>query len=83
MYGNRLLVRSGPRCFPTPFRRLPGNVRRLTAALALAMLAGLSVDGLPLSVQFVGRYFDEATLFQVARAWEQAAGTDKKRPTIV
>jgi aspartyl-tRNA(Asn)/glutamyl-tRNA(Gln) amidotransferase subunit A len=47
------------------------------------MMAGLSVDGLPLSVQFVGRYFDEATLFQVARAWEQAAGTDKKRPPIV
>ena len=29
-------------------------------------LCGVSVGGLPLSVQFVGRYFDEATLFQVA-----------------
>ena len=47
------------------------------------MMAGLSLDGLPLSVQFVGRYFDEATLFQVARAWEQASGVDKKHPPIV
>ena len=30
------------------------------------MMAGLSRSGLPLSVQFVGRYFDEAMLFQVA-----------------
>jgi Asp-tRNA(Asn)/Glu-tRNA(Gln) amidotransferase A subunit family amidase len=49
---------------------------------ALAMMAGLSSSGLPLSVQFVGRNFAEATLFQVARAWEHAAGTDKKRPPI-
>ena len=55
----------------------------VTGHPALAMLAGLSVDGLPLSVQFVGRYFEESTLFQVARAWEHAAGTDKKHPAIV
>jgi aspartyl-tRNA(Asn)/glutamyl-tRNA(Gln) amidotransferase subunit A len=59
--------------------RTPFNV---TGHPALAMMAGLSKSGLPLSVQFVGRYFDEATLFQVARAWEKAAGTDKKHPAI-
>ena len=47
------------------------------------MMAGVSVGGLPLSVQFVGRYFDEATLFQVARGWERASGSDKKHPAIV
>jgi len=31
----------------------------------------------------VGRYFDEATVFQVARAWERVAGTDKKHPPII
>jgi aspartyl-tRNA(Asn)/glutamyl-tRNA(Gln) amidotransferase subunit A len=46
------------------------------------MMAGLSSNGLPLSVQFVGRNFAEATLFQVARAWERAAGTDTRHPPI-
>ena len=46
------------------------------------MMSGLSSGGLPLSVQFVGRYFDEATVFQVARAWELASGSDKKHPPI-
>jgi len=67
--------RTYPRQARTPFN--------VTGHPALAMMAGLSVDGLPLSVQFVGRYFDEATVFQVARAWERAAGTDKKHPPIV
>jgi Asp-tRNA(Asn)/Glu-tRNA(Gln) amidotransferase A subunit family amidase len=30
----------------------------------------------------VGRNFAEATLFQVARTWERAAGTDEKHPPI-
>jgi aspartyl-tRNA(Asn)/glutamyl-tRNA(Gln) amidotransferase subunit A len=67
--------RTYPRQARTPFN--------VTGHPALAMLAGLSVDKLPLSVQFVGRYFEESTLFQVARAWERAAGTDKKHPPIV
>jgi hypothetical protein len=46
---------------------------------ALTMMAGLSSGSLVLSVQFVGRYFAEATLFQVARAWERAAGTNQPR----
>ena len=47
------------------------------------IVAGLSVGGLSVSVQFVGRYFDEATVFQVARAWERVAGTDTKHPPII
>jgi aspartyl-tRNA(Asn)/glutamyl-tRNA(Gln) amidotransferase subunit A len=64
--------RTYPRQARTPFN--------VTGHPALAMMAGLSKGGLPLSVQFVGRYFDEATLFQVAREWERAAGTDTKHP---
>jgi aspartyl-tRNA(Asn)/glutamyl-tRNA(Gln) amidotransferase subunit A len=60
--------------------RTPFNV---TGHPALAMLSGISADGLPLSVQFVGRNFAEATLFQVAAAWEHAAGTDKQHPPIM
>jgi aspartyl-tRNA(Asn)/glutamyl-tRNA(Gln) amidotransferase subunit A len=46
------------------------------------MMAGVSSSGLPLSVQFVGRNFAEATLYRVARGWERAAGTDEKHPPI-
>jgi len=60
--------RTYPRQARTPFN--------VTGHPALAMMAGLSSAGVPLSVQFVGRYYAEATVFQVARAWERAAGTD-------
>ena len=66
--------RTYPRQARTPFN--------VTGHPALAMMAGLSSRGLPLSVQFVGRNFAEATLFQVARAWEHAAGTDTRHPQI-
>ncbi len=59
--------------------RTPFNV---TGHPALAMMSGLSSSGLPLSVQFVARYFDEAMLFRVARAWEKASGLDRKHPPI-
>jgi aspartyl-tRNA(Asn)/glutamyl-tRNA(Gln) amidotransferase subunit A len=60
--------------------RTPFNV---TGHPALAMMSGLSRSGLPLSVQFVGRHFDEAILFRVARQWERAAGTDQKHPPVM
>jgi aspartyl-tRNA(Asn)/glutamyl-tRNA(Gln) amidotransferase subunit A len=66
--------RTYPRQARTPFN--------VTGHPALAMMAGLSSKGLPLSLQLVGRYFDEATVFQVARAWERAAGTDEKHPPL-
>jgi aspartyl-tRNA(Asn)/glutamyl-tRNA(Gln) amidotransferase subunit A len=66
--------RTYPRQARTPFN--------VTGHPALAMMAGLSSRGLPLSVQFVGRNFAEADLFRVARAWERAAGTDAKHPPI-
>jgi aspartyl-tRNA(Asn)/glutamyl-tRNA(Gln) amidotransferase subunit A len=66
--------RTYPRQARTPFN--------VTGHPALAMMAGLSSTGLPLSVQFVGRYFAEATLYQAARAWERAAATDSQHPAI-
>jgi aspartyl-tRNA(Asn)/glutamyl-tRNA(Gln) amidotransferase subunit A len=66
--------RTYPRQARTPFN--------VTGHPALAMMAGLSSGGMPLSVQFVARNFDEAMLFRVARAWEQASGMDKKHPPI-
>jgi aspartyl-tRNA(Asn)/glutamyl-tRNA(Gln) amidotransferase subunit A len=66
--------RTYPRQARTPFN--------VTGHPALAMMAGLSSGGLPLSVQFAGRYFGEATLFRIAREWERAAGTDEKHPPV-
>jgi aspartyl-tRNA(Asn)/glutamyl-tRNA(Gln) amidotransferase subunit A len=66
--------RSYPRQARTPFN--------MTGHPALAMMAGISAGGLPLSVQFVGRYFAEARLFQVAREWERAARSDEKHPPV-
>jgi aspartyl-tRNA(Asn)/glutamyl-tRNA(Gln) amidotransferase subunit A len=66
--------RTYPRQARTPFN--------VTGHPALAMMSGLSSGGLPMSVQFVGRYFAEATLFQVARAWERAAGMENKHPPL-
>ena len=68
------IERTYPRQARTPFNN--------TGHPALAMMSGLSSGGLPLSLQLVGRYFDEAMLFRVARAWEQASGMDRKRPPI-
>src|SRR5947208_439266 len=42
------------------------------------MMAGLSSAGLPLPVQFIGRYFAEARLFQIDRAWKRKTGADEK-----
>jgi aspartyl-tRNA(Asn)/glutamyl-tRNA(Gln) amidotransferase subunit A len=66
--------RTYPRQARTPFN--------VTGHPALAMMAGISTGGLPLSVQFVGRYFGEAALFQIAREWERAARIDEKHPPI-
>jgi aspartyl-tRNA(Asn)/glutamyl-tRNA(Gln) amidotransferase subunit A len=66
------LNRTYPRQARTPFN--------VTGHPALAMMSGLSDDGLPLSVQFVGRYFDEATLLRTAAAWERIGGWQAHRP---
>jgi aspartyl-tRNA(Asn)/glutamyl-tRNA(Gln) amidotransferase subunit A len=67
--------RTYPRQARTPFN--------VTGHPALAMMAGLSSAGLPLSVQFVGHYFAETTLFQVAGEWERAAGIAERHPPIM
>ncbi|MBV9118996.1 MAG: amidase, partial [Acetobacteraceae bacterium] len=59
--------------------RAPFNV---TGHPALAMMAGLSRNGLPLSVQFVGRYFEEGLVYRVAAAYERAAGWGARRAPV-
>ena len=57
--------------------RAPFNV---TGHPALAMMAGLSAKGLPLSVQFAARCHDEAALLSVAAAWEMTMGPLPRPP---
>jgi len=67
-------LRTYPRQARTPFN--------VTGHPAIAMMAGLSRSGLPLSVQFVGRYFEEARVYRVAAAFERAAGWQERRPDV-
>ena len=67
-------ARTYPRQARTPFN--------VTGHPALAMMSGLSREGLPLSLQFVGRYFHEATVLRAARAFERATDWHTRRPPI-
>ena len=59
--------------------RMPFNV---TGHPALAMMSGLSQQGLPISVQFVGPYHADALLLRVAAAYEQVAAWRSERPEL-
>lgn len=60
-----------------PIRMSPFN---LTGNPALSVPNGFSAGGLPLSLQIVGRLFDEATVLRIGRAHEMALGSDRRPP---
>jgi aspartyl-tRNA(Asn)/glutamyl-tRNA(Gln) amidotransferase subunit A len=55
----------------------PFNV---TGFPALTLCIGFTPDGLPLSMQIVGKPFDEATVLRAAHAYEQATDWHHRRP---
>ena len=57
----------------------PFNV---TAGPALAQCMGFTPAGLPLSLQLVGRPFDERTVLRVAHAYEIATNWRSRRPSL-
>lgn len=81
---------------PTPAFKIGENVKDpltmyandiLTIPVNLAGVPGISVpcgfsDGLPLGLQIIGKYFDEATIYRVAHAYEQATSFHKQTPQI-
>ena len=48
----------------------------------VSLPCGLTDDGLPLSVQLVGRHGEEGTIMQAAYAYEQATEWHTKRPEV-
>jgi aspartyl-tRNA(Asn)/glutamyl-tRNA(Gln) amidotransferase subunit A len=57
--------------------RIPFNV---TGQPGLVVPAGFAKSGLPLSLQLVGKPFDEATLYRVGDFYEAATGWVKRHP---
>jgi aspartyl-tRNA(Asn)/glutamyl-tRNA(Gln) amidotransferase subunit A len=66
------LARTYPRQARTPFN--------VTGHPALAMMAGLSRAGLPLSLQLVGRYWDEAAVIRAASLFERETALYERHP---
>jgi aspartyl-tRNA(Asn)/glutamyl-tRNA(Gln) amidotransferase subunit A len=59
--------------------RAPFNI---TGNPALSVPVGFSKDGLPLGMQIVGRPFDEAGMYRVAHAYEQATDWHHRHPVL-
>lgn len=59
----------------------------LTIPVNLAGVPGISVpcgfsNGLPLGLQIIGKHYDEATVYRVAHAYEQATDFHKQKPEL-
>lgn len=52
-----------------------------TGQPAISLPLGWSADGLPIGMQFAGRFADEATLLQLAAQLEEARPWIQRRPT--
>lgn len=66
--------------YRTPSFTAPFNC---TGGPALAMPCGFTSEGLPLSLQIVGRPLDDATVLRAGHAYERATGFWKRRPQLV
>jgi aspartyl-tRNA(Asn)/glutamyl-tRNA(Gln) amidotransferase subunit A len=58
---------------------MPFNV---TGNPTLALPTKLSMSGLPLGLQIVGRAFDEPTVLRIGAAFEVASGWINQRPAV-
>ncbi|MEX2643880.1 MAG: amidase [Acetobacterales bacterium] len=64
------------------YPRQARNAFNVIGAPALAVPVGFTQSRLPLSMQIIGRAFDEATVYRAAWAYEQEAGWSTQRPPI-
>ena len=69
-----------PNTFPNlRIQTIPFNV---TGHPALSIPTGFSANGLPLSMQIVGRAFDEPTVLGIGAAFEAATRLNERRPSF-
>jgi amidase len=54
----------------------------LTGSPTISVPCGFSAEGLPISLQLIGRYDEEGVLLQAGRAYEQATEWHKKLPAV-
>lgn len=54
----------------------------LAGTPAMAVPCGFSASGLPLSLQIIGRRFEDATVLRVGHAYEQATDWHRRRPPL-
>jgi aspartyl-tRNA(Asn)/glutamyl-tRNA(Gln) amidotransferase subunit A len=66
--------------FAAPSFTMPFNV---SGYPAIAVCTGFGPGGLPVSMQIAGKPFQEATVFQIADAFEKATAFRGKRPAMV
>ncbi len=78
LYGTLDEVRS---LFPTNFMAFTAPFN-LSGSPTISLPCGFSEDGLPYSVQFVGKHLDEALLCRVGHAYEQATDWHTRHPMI-
>ena len=64
------------RAYPRQARQ-PFNV---TGQPAIAIPAGFTKNGLPLSLQLIGHPFQEAMIYRIAQAYERATGWTERHP---
>ncbi len=54
----------------------------VTGQPALSVCSGYGEGGLPVSIQLIGKPFQEATVFQAGHAYETAHDWRSKRPAL-
>jgi len=65
--------------WPSPHRFMPFSV---TGNPAVVVCSGFSKTGLPLSMQLIGRPFEDANVLGVAHAYEQATDWSRRRAVV-